>query len=276
MFFKVLFNSIKKWWRNINLSIVSSLVSSINPFFLILLFYSNLLISLKFEPILKYPIEVVSFYLFFISIQSFFPTTFAITTLQKKIIEKDHLSYKEFFSGFWRLLARYILPWLGLTFFFAIAVLLIIWTGGFYFQFIENIFLKIFIMLFVLFIFSIFIMSQYVFFPLYIYEEDKIKVSNALKFAMEIALRNVHLLIPFFLIDILLFSIFVLVPYFNFFIASIFYFGFTNFVRLYLYYEIIRKYTSQKKYATTSYSKVGNVPSPWLDLLKSKKDLLNR
>ncbi|MGC8764526.1 MAG: hypothetical protein ACP5QT_01400 [Brevinematia bacterium] len=276
MFFRVIVNSIKKWWKNINLSIVSSIISAINPFFILLLFYSNLLISLNFEPLRKYPAQVMSFFLFMISIESFFPTTFTMITLQKNVMEKDHLSYKEFFSGFWRLTGRYFLPWLGLTLFFAISSILIIWTGGFYFQFIQNIVLKTAILVFVLFIFSIFIMTQYIFFPLYVYEEEKIKISNALKFAMEITLRNIHLLLPFFLFDTALFFTLMFLPYFNFFLATILYFGFVNYIRLYLYYEIIRKYTTQKKYATTSYTKTGNAPSPWLDLLKSKKDLLKK
>lgn len=275
MFLRVLKNSLKNWWKHINFSVVSSLISSINPFYIFALLYANYLLSTGFEKLREYPLPVISVFIFLFSIQSFFPSTFVMMNLEKRLIDKDFLSYKDFFKGFWKMILQSILPWLGLTIFFGTSILLVIWTGGFYFEIIANLYFKIAILIFLVFIFFVFMATQYVFFPLYFYEDYRIKVSNALKFSMEIALRNLPILSLIFIFDVIFFFGMLFVQYANFFLISILYFGFSGYVKLFLYHEIVYKYTSQKKYTTSSrYTKVGNISSPWLDLLKSKKEVI--
>ncbi|MCX7820729.1 MAG: hypothetical protein N2258_03540 [Brevinematales bacterium] len=273
MILRILKNAIVKWWKNINLTIVASLISSINPVFLFMFIYSNNIIFDNYKLLKQNFFPVIFFYLFLLSIVNFFPTTFTITLFQRRIIDNNNLNLKDFLSGFWKKLLQTILPWLGLTLFFGITSILIIFTGSFYEQMFPNSMFKILILLFIFFIFSIFISTQYVFFPLYVYEEEKIKISNAIKFAMEITLRNPHIVIPLFIIDasILLFLMFL--PYVNILFITTFYYGISNIFKLYLYHELIKKYTEPKKYKNQM-TKVGNSPSPWLELLQSKKEII--
>ncbi len=201
MILRIFKNAIIKWWKNINLSIIASLIASINPIFIFIFIYSNNIIFDNYKLIRENFSPVLFFYLFLMSIVNFFPTTFTITLFQKRIIDNDNLNLKDFLNGFWKKLFQTILPWLGLTLFFGITAMLVVFTGAFYEQMFPNSIIKILIILFIFFIFSIFIATQYVFFPLYVYEEEKIKISNAIKFAMEITLRNPHIVITVFLID---------------------------------------------------------------------------
>ncbi len=273
MILRILKNSITKWWKNINLSIVAALIASINPVFIFMFIYSNNIIFDNYKLLKENFYPVIFFYLFLMSIVNFFPTTFTITLFQKRIIEKDNLSLKDFLSGFWKKIVQTILPWLGLTLFFGITSILIIFTGSFYEQLFPNSFLKILILLFIFFIFSIFISTQYVFFPLYVYEEEKIKISNAMKFAMEITLRNPHIVIPVFLIDAIILLGFMFSPYLNVLLITAIYYGISNIFKLYLYHELIKKYTAPTK-VKNQLTKVGNSPSPWLELLQSKKEVI--
>ncbi len=265
-------NAIVRWWKNINLCIIGSLISIINPFFLLLLAYVNNIIFQNYNLLKGRGLEVSLFLFFIISIMNFFPTTFVISLFQKRIFDKDDLNIKDFLSGFFKKLLQTILPWLGLTLFFGITSLMIMFIGGFYSQVITEIILKNIILLFVFYIFAIFISTQYVFFPLYVYEEEKIKISNAIKFAMEITLRNQHIVIPLFLIDFIILMILLLIPYLNIVLSTTLYFGFSNSLKLSLYHELIRKYTEPKK-AKKPLTKTSNA-SPWRELLESKKEMI--
>jgi hypothetical protein len=275
MIFNIFKNGFSRFWKSINFAVVSSLISTVNPFTILLVMYANFLISTRFEKLIQYPASVTGFMVFLFALQYFFPTAFAMVSLQKRTIDNESISYKEFFKDFWGVIVKLLIPWLGLTLFFSISILLIVWTGSFYYEIIPNTILKTLIIAFIFFIFSIFIVTEYLFFPLYAYEEYKIKVSNALKFAMEIALRNILLLLPLFIFDVGLFFGFLFVPYGNILLIATVYFGLTNYIKLYLYHEMIRKYTEVKP-GKPQYVKVGNEPSPWLDLLQSKKEVLKK
>lgn len=269
--FRVLGNSFQKWFRTLGMSTIASLIGAINPVFLIGAYYTFFLSQNKFDRLITQPDSVISSYVLVLTLMNFFPSVFASIAMQTKLIEDDTITMKEYFAGFWKIIRRSLLPTLGLFLFYLIICILMLYTGIFYYKLIPSMPLKISIILFIVSSFLVFVVTIYLFLPMFISEEKRMKTSTIIKYAMEISIRNFLPMSAIFLVDMILFLGLSLA-----YCSSIFiYFGLSSYIKTYLFYEIISKYAgSSDGRRPVEPVKVGNSPSPWLDLLKEKKEIL--
>ena len=225
-YFKILKQTFWDWWDNISYSLLTSILGSCNPFFIIILAAFRWSFSDDFTFLLQYGKEFFVVLMTSLIIIPIFPTTIAAYSLQNKIID---LKLENFFVQFWRELKKYLGRGLLFTLINGIVGFLLSYSIIFYSDFLKDWypFNYILIGLSALFIFLI-LLSQFIMLPLVVKDDYPVLEYYVISFYM--TLKNGLLLLALFLfqsIMVFIFFIPVIVPFLTI-IPIVVYFGFVS------------------------------------------------
>lgn len=261
MIFQVLKNSFSRWWDKLFQAILTSLISSINPFFILSIF---ILFEIGFGKV--NPFENIQNLLFpsiIFSISNLFPLTFAGIALQKKISENESIYLRDYFKDYFKSLKETFLDSIFLLIIYSILIFLLIFSLIFYVNIFKNLALiKYIIIIFILWCYIILHVIQFILIPIFIYNSEN-KFLDKIKLSLKIIFLEFFNILFIYLVDSLLFFILTLTKGFS----IITYYGLSANIRIYTYKYIIEKYQKKEEKENENDE---NIYEAWNVLMRKK------
>jgi hypothetical protein len=236
MILKILKDSFISWFENIGFSIVSSILASVNPFFVLLAFiifnafYGNRAVLFQ-----KFEAQLLTVALI-TAVQAVFPTTVAAVSVQKKVVQGEVNYMSEYFPAYLKSLLETLLPSIIMSVFYFIITYLLVWSGILYSHMLTGNF-KIVMVSFITCLYVFFLLTQWIAVPLII-ERKKITLSEAIKLTTGTTSLEIFTIIVISFIDLVILIGLTLLAG----ISAVLYFSISSYFRVILYQEIIEKY----------------------------------
>lgn len=238
MFARIIKEAFVKWWDKMGYNIINSILGALNPFFLFITYIVFWVLWLPqwtdAEPFFR---QFILFLPPMALAAPFFPTTFGVWVIEKRIVEYETIYFKKYLGDYFRYMWKWMGKALGMMLLSAAIGFLLSFSFIFYFGMIENIYLKFAVIVVMAWLFLFVRMIQFVIIPLWIYNEE-LKFPQVLKLSVKIIFMEGLAIIGIMALNLLLLVLLTLSRAFS----ALLYYGLSSNLRIFMHKNIIAKY----------------------------------
>ncbi len=238
MFLRVIKEAFGKWWDKLGYAFLNSILGIVNPFFVAITFFCIWALWLpdwqSFSPYLRQAVILLPPLML---ASPFFPTTFGVWVIEKRIVEYETIYFKQYFKDYFKAVWKWMKRSLAMMFLFLFVGFLLSFSLVFYYDLLQSPGIRLAVVIVVAWLLLFIRMIEFVLIPLWIYN-DELKFTEAFKIALKIIALDGLTVLGVMIVNGILLALLTLTRA----LSGVLYYGISANLRLFLHKNIVAKH----------------------------------